>query len=142
MELLGSVEYLPRKDKMKKKIDLIEIDQLLDYIHEGKTYREMADLFSVKLSTLADFVGKAEHSARVKSALQLSADTYADKAEQVLIKARGTLVEIQRAKELSQYYKWKASKRSPKVYGDKIDLTSDGKSIVPAQILIKPLDIE
>ena len=102
------------------KISQIDIEKLLDHISDGKTYREMATEFDVKLSTLSDFIAKPEHSARVKEALRLSADTYADKAEQVLIDAKGTKEEIMRARELSQYYKWKASKRSPKDYGDKI----------------------
>ena len=113
------------KEETPTKISQIILDDLIDYIHEGKTYREMAEAFGVKLSTFADFVAKPEHSARVKEALSASADTYADKAEKVLIEAKGTLVEIQRAKELSQFYKWKASKRSPR-YGDKQEITHKG----------------
>ena len=101
------------------KIGSIDIDLLLDYIHEGKTYRQIADLFEVKLSTLADFVAKPEHSARVREALNASADTYADKAEQVLIEAEPNKEEIMRAKELSQFYRWKAAKRSPNRYSDR-----------------------
>jgi cytidylate kinase len=115
---------------MSEKID---IEQLLEYIHEGLTYRQMAVKFGVKLSTLADFTARNEHSARVRAALQLSADTYADKAEQVLIDSKGTKEELMRARELSQYYKWKASKRCPKTYGEKLDVdhTSKGERIIP-----------
>ena len=103
------------------KIGQIDVEKLIDLIYDGKTYRQMADFFGVKLATLSDFVAKPEHSARVKEALKASADTYADMAEQVLKDAKSNIVEIQRAKELSQYYKWKASKRSPKEYGDKVE---------------------
>lgn len=104
------------------KISKIDIEKVLDLIHEGLTYRQIASEFDVKLSTLADFVAKPEHSARVRGALQVSADTYADKAEQVLIDAKSDKNEIQRARELSQYYRWKASKRNPKQYGEKQEL--------------------
>jgi len=120
------------------KIGQIDIEKLIDYIGEGKTYREMAVLFDVKLATLSDFTSKPEHSARVKEALKLSAETYADKAEQVLIDAVGTKEELMRARELSQFYKWKASKRSPAVYGDKIDMTSGGEKLNQVQIFQLP----
>lgn len=125
---------------MKQKetsISRIDIELLIDMIIDGKTYRQMADIFGVKLSTLSDFVAKPEHSARVKEALKTSSDTYADKAEQVLIDAKSNLIEVQRAKELSQYYKWKASKRNPRDYGDKMDVTTDGEKITSFNVGFK-----
>jgi transposase len=127
--LLFTLHSLSKGEYTMSKIDQIIIDDFIDYIHEGLTYRQISEKFDVKLSTLADFVAKPEHSARVKAALQSSADTYTDKAEQILIEAKSTLVEIQRAKELSQFYRWKASKRNPKVFGDKVDVTTDGKQV-------------
>lgn len=104
----------------------LNIDDIIGMIIEGKTYRQMADTLKVALTTLHDFTSKSEHSARVREALDYSSDTYADKAETVLLLADSDLVEIQRAKELAQYYKWKASKRSPKRYGDKISTEHSG----------------
>lgn len=122
------------------KIGNIKIDELIDLIIDGKTYRQIANHFDVKLSTLADFVAKPEHSARVKNALKVSSDTYADKAEQVLIDAERDLIEMQRAKELSQYYKWKASKRSPSTYGDKIDVSADIDASVSYDDFVKKIN--
>ena len=95
----------------------------------GKSFRQMADILQVPLSTLHDFTSKSEHSARVREALDYSADSFSDKAEAVLIEAESLPTEIQRARELAQHYRWKASKRSPKRFGDKVDITSAGKEI-------------
>lgn len=112
----------------------LDIDQVCEMIIEGATYRELAHKLNVKLSTLHDYLSKDEHSARVREALRISADSYADKGERVLIEAKSTMVEVQRAKELAQYYKWKASKRAPKTYADKIDVTSAGNELKPVVI--------
>jgi len=112
----------------------IDIDLICDMLIDGLTYREIAAKLDIKLSTLHLFTTKPEHSVRVREALSISADTYADKGERVLIEAKSTLVEVQRARELSQFYKWKASKRSPKTYADKVDVTSDGEKIQPVSL--------
>ena len=104
----------------------LNIEDVVEMIIDGKTYRQMAKMYNIPLTTLHDFTSKSEHSARVREALEYSASSYADKAEQVLLDAEGTLTEIQRARELAQHYRWKASKRSPKKYGDKVDVTSAG----------------
>jgi hypothetical protein len=110
--------------KLDGKIDLI-IDKIID----GETYRKIANDLGVGLSTLHDYLNKGEHSARTRGALDYSASTYADKAESTLIEAEGTKEELIRARELAQHYRWKAGKRAPKKYGDKIDVTSDNKAI-------------
>lgn len=99
-----------------------KIEDIIECIISGDTYRVIAEKFEVPLSTLHDFISSTEHSARVKAAQEISADSYADKAEKVLIDAKGTLTEISRARELAQHYRWKASKRSPKRFGDRLEL--------------------
>lgn len=99
-----------------------KIETIIELITEGKTYREIAMDLKVPKTVLMDFTANPDHSARVREALEYSADTYADKAEQVLIDAKSNLVEIQRAKELAQHYRWKASKRSPKRFGDRLEV--------------------
>lgn len=107
----------------------LNIDDIITQIIDGKTFRQMAAQFSVPLSTLHDFIAKAEHSARARAALELSASQYANKAEEVLINAKGNSIEISRARELAQHYRWMAGKRNPKTYGDKIDMTSKGEAL-------------
>jgi len=119
-----------------KKSD-VNIELICELIIDGKTYREIAEHIGVSLTKLHYHTSKSEHSVRVREALQISADTYADKGERVLIEAKSTLVEVQRAKELSQFYKWKASKRSASKYGDKMELEHKGESIAPVIIINK-----
>ena len=125
----------------------MNIDDIIDMITDGDSFRVMATKLGVKLSTLHAFTKLPEHSARVINALELSSQSYDEKAEQVLIEAEGTSVEIMRARELAQHYRWKASKRSPKRYGDKLDLTTDGEKIttdyskIPIEELIKRAEL-
>jgi len=85
---------------------------------EGKTYRNIAAEFDCKLANFHRFISKEEHCERVKMALSISATTYANKGEEVLINADSDRNEIQRANCLAQYYKWMAGKRNPKEFGD------------------------
>lgn len=116
-----------------------KIEEVIEMIVVGNTFAEIADKFNVSVGAVHNYVSKDEFSARVRVALDVSASTYADKAEQVLIQAEGTPVEMQRARELAQHYRWKAAKRSPKKYGDKtdVDITSGGKEIQPVSFVVK-----
>lgn len=126
-----------KKDKAKPKRPKVvfDIDTVVSLILDGKTYRYIADCIKVPLSTLHDNLSKSEHSARVREALLISADSYADKAEEVLLHAESDKNEIARAKELAQHYRWKSSKRNPQGYGDKIDVTSAGGKLEPTTIV-------
>lgn len=69
-------------------------------------------------------------SDRYEVARQIQADTYADEMEDI---AR-TEEDVQRARLIIDTRKWVASKLKPKKYGDKMDVTSDGKAL-PTPIL-------
>jgi len=105
----------------------IDIDKVIELIIDGYTFRQMSDELNVKLSTLHDFTSRPEHSARVSQALEISAQTYEEKAEFILINAEASAYEMQRARELAQHYRWKAAKRSPKKYGDRISQEITGE---------------
>lgn len=96
------------------------IDEIVEDILEGKTFRYMAAKYDCALGTLHSYVNKDEHSARVRNALEISASSYADKAEEVLQQAENDKGELMRARELAQHYRWKAGKRNPKKYGDRV----------------------
>ena len=112
-----------------------KIDDIVEYLLEGYSFRQIAEKLKVKLTTLHDFTQRSEHSARVREALEYSAQTFDDKAEEVLLTAEGTKEEIMRARELAQHYRWKASKRNPRRFGDKMDVTTDGKEIKGSTIV-------
>lgn len=105
----------------KSKLDG-KIDDIIEMILEGMSYRKIAKKLGVALSTLHDYTSKSEHSARAREALQYSADTFDEKAEQALLEAKSSMTEVQRARELAQHYRWRSSKRDPKRYGDKLDI--------------------
>ena len=107
----------------------MDIDKIIEMIIAGDSFRVMAKKLKIPLSTLHDFTKKDEHSARVRDALEISAQTYEEKAEEILKDAEASQYEMQRARELAQHYRWKASKRSPRRYGDKLDMTSGNEPL-------------
>lgn len=109
-----------------------DIDNICDDILSGLSYRDIATKYGTNLSAVHKFCIDEKHSARVNDSRAISADTYADKAEDVLKEAEGTIPEITRARELASHYRWKASKRNPKVFGDKVDVTTAGKALPTA----------
>jgi hypothetical protein len=106
-------------DSGVKELSIEEIEELLI---EGETFRQIANRLNCSLRKLHAFISTVEHSARARMALEVSASTYDDMAIETLKTAEGTPVEIQRARELAQHYRWKAAKRAPKQYGDKVDI--------------------
>lgn len=104
----------------------INIELVIEMIIEGDSYRTMAKKLKVKLTKLHDFTSKEEHSARVREAMNISADTFAEMAEEVLLKAKLNQWSMAKARELAQHYRWKASKRRPKTYGDKVQTELSG----------------
>lgn len=98
----------------------LNIDALIEDIIDGLTYRQMATKYGCSLGKLHKFLSSDEHSARANEARQISADGYADMAEQVLKDAPADKFEMQRARELAHHYRWKAAKRNPKNYSEKV----------------------
>lgn len=98
----------------------LDINVICELIIDGLSFRKMAEHLNVPLSTLHDFTALSEHYARVRLALETSAQTYDEKAEEALLNAKSSMTEIQRARELAQHYRWKAAKRNPIKYSEKI----------------------
>lgn len=98
-----------------------DFDKAIELMEEGFSYADIAKKFKVGLTKFKKFIKEGEtRSARVREALDSSADTYADMAEQVLKDAPRDPIEMQRARELAQHYRWKAKVRRPKDYGDRV----------------------
>ena len=121
--------YICSMAKATGKSDTFKIDDIIDDIIEGKTFRKMADKYECSISLLHKFLCRDEYTARVREAMELSAGTYANKGEQVLLDAPAVSVEIQRARELAQHYRWMAAKRAPNKYGEKVDITTLGEKL-------------
>lgn len=108
-----------------------QAEQAITWLLEGRTYKSISEELNVPMASLHAKLSSPEYSARAREALIISADVFADKAEQVLIESNWDPnmgdFSLKKARELSQYYKWKASKRNPKNFGDKIDVHQTGE---------------
>lgn len=105
-----------------------DIDVVCSMLVEGAKWKDIASIFSIPLSTLYDSITRSsEFSARVRESKDISADSYAEMAESVLQNAISDGVEIQRARELAQHYRWMAGKRSPKRYGESTKMEHSGE---------------
>lgn len=126
IKLKSNVEILPR----------IDFEMAIEGLTEGKTFKEIAAEQNIPTVTMFDFLYRdVECAARVRVALVKSAQMFADLAEEVIKNAPRDFIEIQRARELAQHYRWKASKRNPREFGDKIDITTQGEKL-PATTII------
>lgn len=116
-----------------------KLDEILDLFADGEPYREVAKKMGVSTRTLHKFLSIPENNIEYQSVLQESSDSYASKAEEALLNSPSDKIEIQRARELAQHYRWMASKRNPRKYGDKLDIdhTSGGEKIEPTRIVFK-----
>lgn len=114
----------PRKyhDFLDTKIDFIE-EELI----KGKSTRSIVEILGVTLTSFFRWKRDTVHNARVNDAMEFSSEQLVEKAEEVLLdqQSDGNMAEIQRRKELSQFYRWKAARKAPKVYGDSknVDVT-------------------
>jgi hypothetical protein len=123
----GRIEKIPRPP----------LETVFEDIYNGLSYRAMAEKYGMSLTLLFEFLHNPEHSARIKEVRQASADMDSDRAEQVLIESEGTMAEVTRARELAQFYKWRASKKAPKYYGDKLETEStQAEQYQPPQITV------
>jgi hypothetical protein len=81
-------------------------------------------------STITDWLrDDPEFSAKYTRAREDQGDFYAEKVVATAEDCLPDVVEIQRAKLKIDAYKWRAGNLKPKVYGSKVDLTSDGQKL-------------
>lgn len=140
------VATIPLPPKDKKTITPIEIinsgiyteEQLLETIEDlivnGQTYSSICKTYKISLTALSRWLAHPQRIARATMALKISADYYADMSIQVLKDAPSDKIEIMRAKELSSAYRWIARVRDVNKYGEKLDVTSEGKAIVQVNL--------
>jgi len=119
-------KFLAAQPNTKTKKKDLDIDVILRMIIDGLSYRAMAKKLKVDLMVLHNFASSDIHSARVREAMNTSADTFAEMAEDIMIKARMNQWSLVKARELAQHYRWMASKRRPKSYGDKVQTEVSG----------------
>lgn len=97
-------------------------DGLCDKLIAGQPQTAIAREIGVSPATLCLWIAAdPKRSARAREARIIAAGTYADKAELVLTDAADPF-ELAKARELASHYRWRASKASPKEFGDKIEI--------------------
>lgn len=106
---------------MKSKLDG-RLDEILDLFADGETFRAVAKKVGVSTRTLNKFLTRKDNVEQYYAVLQESSDSYASMAEEALRNSPADKIEIQRARELAHHYRWMASKRNPKRYGDRLDV--------------------
>lgn len=77
------------------------------------------------------------------NAMQDKAESEIEDIDHVYDELKAGNLEASVANVLIQTKKWKASKFYPKMYGDKVDHTTNGKDIAPTSLqveIVKPLD--
>lgn len=108
-------------------LDSLGVEGLCALIEEGHSISAIARSLGMEPSTVTRWIGAdAQRSARVRESRVLSAEAFADRAEEVLMEAT-TAVEVARARELASHYRWKAKVRNPKEFGDKVQVDTDIK---------------
>lgn len=105
-------------------LDTKGIQEVVDCILDGLSLNEIARRFEVRKASLLGWIASdSDRSARVSAARLMAADSHADDAEDLLRNAKGTKVEMSRAKELAHHLRWKASMADPRRFGTKVELS-------------------
>lgn len=106
-----------------QKLDRIGIDTICDMIaSQDLSYRAIAKEIGVHHNTMMVWLQSNGHSMRARASQAEAARYNDDEGLRVLqgLPADATPGQIAQARELASYHKWRASKRNPKDYGDKI----------------------
>ena len=111
---------------------------LIEHIEAGETLKGSIRAAKTSYRALQLIVERDEAAAtRYARARLASADFYADKAQDAVESAK-TVQDATIGRIKAEVYRWRAKVANPRVYGDKVDVTSDGKAIQAAVIVMPP----
>jgi hypothetical protein len=144
----------PKKPRAREKIEAYGIEQLCENIRIGKSLDYCAKEIGCSWSTLSEWVNEKDVKidmyarAREERAHKLADDilevasesclTETFKGEELVIELSPAMVARNRLRVDTM--KWAAAKLLPKVYSDKLDLTSGGEKLQFAPINMPALD--
>lgn len=106
-----------------------KIVEILSYMERGLSERQACMAVSVNPSSFRQAVARNTINTQYARALEVQAIAQIESIEQTLQDMRDGIVDPQMARVEIDTRKWLASKLLPKKYGDKLDLTSDGKAL-------------
>lgn len=115
-------------------VGIEKLDKILDLMENGESERAACKAVGISRSTFRSAVLRekmADHYARALEGLALD---QIEKLEESIDDMRNGLLDYQIARVEIDARKWFASKFLPRRFGDKIDMTTNGKDL-PAPIL-------
>ena len=97
-----------------------DLDVIIEWVLDGRSDGEICRALGITRSAWYDRLSRRpDASARIKEAKEKSAHAYAERALQVLVEAPATPVELVRAREIAQHYRWLSKVLLPRTYGDR-----------------------
>lgn len=120
MQEIACTDKKPEKiiKKTQKQICIENIDEIIKLISQNKSYKEIAEKFSVDQSDLCEVVNNEQYRARKDIALEIASDIQVDKARDHLesIEADDTNASVRKKSELSQFELYLAKVKCRKKY--------------------------
>lgn len=113
-----------------------KIDAVLDRIEQGESERSACFNESINRATFRSAALKAGAADQYAKALEGLAAAQIEKLETTIEDMRAGTLDHQIGRIEVDARKWLASKFLPKRYGEKVDVTSDGKEIQAAVIQV------
>lgn len=108
-------------------------DLICERISNGESLKKVTDEEGMpsRVTVHAWLIKYPTFLNKYEAARDLQADVYADEMDDI---AHDPTLDVQRARLIIDTRKWTASKLKPKKYGDKLDMTTNGKDL-PTPIL-------
>ena len=130
MTVLGK----PKRKARREQLDSVGIEAICDRIEAGESLRAIAQTLGMDMAPLWRWLHADKHrSARAREAMQRSALAFDEMAEQVIMDAEDALG-LTKARELAQHYRWRAAKRNPAEFSDRVKQIVSGPDDKPLEI--------
>ena len=126
-----------RPPTARRKLDELGVEALVERIADGESLSAIARGVGVGIARLFEWIAAdSERSARVRAARIASAESFADKARE-LLEAAADPFELAKARELGHHLRWLAKTSDPRGFGDKIGVGgAEGMPAVQVESLI------
>lgn len=107
------------KPDVQRQILNANAELIAELIINGWSFFKIAKRFNIATTTFFGWKRDSEFAPLIELAVEESAERDIDKAFDVLKTPAGEkeMADVQRRRALAELYKWRASKRKPKVYG-------------------------
>ena len=124
----------PKRTDRRKQLDAVGAEAVCDRIEAGESLRAIAQTLGMDMAPLWRWLhADKQRSARAREAMQRSALAFDEMAEEGIKGARNILA-LSRARELAQHYRWRAAKRNPAEFSDRVKQIVSGPDDKPLEI--------